>query len=384
MTTRKKVTIILVAVISMVLLSAGLLDYLISSKINTLLKEHLVQSKQETDYLIKTNGGQIESYVYENSFWDDFYKATKTKDTAWMTENMTNSLQHTNYGAEFILITDYKTETVYNASIKNEFETKYLSFLPSNFFDSLKKKHFLHCIVPLNNEFIEVFTAPTQLSSDVKRTSTPAGYLICGRRLNDSYFANLKKTNAQVTYSISPDNENHEENTNLSEAVITYYKTIPFYDNKNLYIKAVVFQPEIKAYSQFVLISFIFFISIIVACSLVFFVIFIKSVVNPLASISKALQKNESSEIEHLTHKTNEFGEVAGLITSYFEANEKLEEEIEQRKASEDALQRALKVKSEFLSNMSHEIRTPINGVIGIANLLLAENLSTQQLEYVK
>lgn len=39
--------------------------------------------------------------------------------------------------------------------------------------------------------------------------------------------------------------------------------------------------------------------------------------------------------------------------------------------------------KSEFLSSMSHEIRTPINGVIGIANLLMDEKLSPTQREYV-
>ena len=39
--------------------------------------------------------------------------------------------------------------------------------------------------------------------------------------------------------------------------------------------------------------------------------------------------------------------------------------------------------KSEFLSSMSHEIRTPINGVIGIANLLMEEKLSPTQREYV-
>jgi signal transduction histidine kinase/ActR/RegA family two-component response regulator len=44
----------------------------------------------------------------------------------------------------------------------------------------------------------------------------------------------------------------------------------------------------------------------------------------------------------------------------------------------------AAMAKSEFLSCMSHEIRTPINGVVGIANLLMEESLTKKQKEYIK
>ena len=58
--------------------------------------------------------------------------------------------------------------------------------------------------------------------------------------------------------------------------------------------------------------------------------------------------------------------------------------DITERKRYQDALERASRDKTTFISTISHELRTPLNGIVGLSRILRDTELTAEQEKYLK
>jgi signal transduction histidine kinase/CheY-like chemotaxis protein len=72
------------------------------------------------------------------------------------------------------------------------------------------------------------------------------------------------------------------------------------------------------------------------------------------------------------------------IAQELLERTSELQEANTQLLATKQKAEEASRTKGEFLANMSHEIRTPINGILGMAELVLDTELTAEQSDYLR
>lgn len=311
--------------------------------------------------ILSLQGKGLETYAYDYSLWDETLLFLKSRDEKWAYLNIESTMP--TFNINYVWLYDRNFSLVYS---RNTFHDKLLKGIPledETLREQLTKNRFSHFFIRTSVGLTEIRTAPIQPGQDLKRTSDPGGYIICGKVWSDDYIAELSQL-LSAKVSIEPASENSAASESYGQALVVNRQLLPGPGNTQAAVLQCTTHSDIlrqlgKSSQTLLTLSILFGAFIVIAC----FYFLISIISQPLKLITNSLEAENPELIKELTGIDNEFGSLARLITRFFEQKQEL-------KKAKTAAENADKAKSVFMGNLSHEIRTSMNTILGFSELL--------------